>query len=883
MAAEVVGRGVELAAVEPFLARAGDGLAALVFEGEAGIGKSTIWEAAVETASARGWRVLSARPARSEQALTLGGLTDLLAGVDDDALADLPAPQRRALEIALLRVEPTGTAPDQRTLSVAVAGLLRLLARVDRPVLLAIDDAQWLDESTAAILAYALRRLADRPIALLAAVRTGAETPASDGLLAALPAETDRVHPRRADALASLHRLFQVRLGRSFPRLVLVRIEAASGGNPLYALEIASRALRDAASRPTPREPLPIPDEARRRSSRPACRGCRQPTRRDAPASAAAARTDGRDARTRAARHRRRPAARPSRTSWSRSTAARSGSAHPLFAQAVTSLGGGRPSFERPMSRWPGRRRPTTPAPATSRMRPTVRTRPSRRPSPRPPSDARLRGATLDAAIALPTGQPADAGGRRGAPPSIGPDSPPSACSSTCPSIVEADRILEARDRPRARPGPARAEALSLRAIIRYYHGRDPRGDRAGRAGPGRGRRRSRAPGDGARPPRRTSSCSSTSSGASGSSTRRFGSSRRRRTTTVDPDLARERPAAPARAALSLRWSRTDAAGEIERGMRPHLEPDGRSWEHEGADGLRVRARPHDGRSRPRDRDDPRADPGQVRAGRRRPVQLVSCPACWSSAATGRRRGATAEAGARGLRAGGRRDLPVVGPARPGARRGARRADGRGAAMRGARGWGWRSSAATSCPPIFHRHILGFVALSLGEWPRGRRAADVRRPRSPTAMRYAASGPVQAGGRPGRGGARRSGDVDRARAVVERLERGGPDRADAVGPRRRRPVVAALVDGGVAVTSTAAIAALDRALRRARRPADAVRAGRTLLAKGRLHRRRKEKRLADETLREALAIFESLGAPDWARRTGAELAGSGAGRTRRTR
>ena len=46
---------------------------------------------------------------------------------------------------------------------------------------------------------------------------------------------------------------------------------------------------------------------------------------------------------------------------------------------------------------------------------------------------------------------------------------------------------------------------------------------------------------------------------------------------------------------------------------------------------------------------------------------------------------------------------------------------------------------------------------------------------------------------------------------------------------------------------------------------------RTLLAKGRLHRRRKEKRLADETLREALAIFESLGAPDWARRTGAEL------------
>ena len=47
--------------------------------------------------------------------------------------------------------------------------------------------------------------------------------------------------------------------------------------------------------------------------------------------------------------------------------------------------------------------------------------------------------------------------------------------------------------------------------------------------------------------------------------------------------------------------------------------------------------------------------------------------------------------------------------------------------------------------------------------------------------------------------------------------------------------------------------------------------GRTLLAKGRLHRRRKEKRLADETLREALACFESLGAPDWVAKTRAEL------------
>ena len=47
--------------------------------------------------------------------------------------------------------------------------------------------------------------------------------------------------------------------------------------------------------------------------------------------------------------------------------------------------------------------------------------------------------------------------------------------------------------------------------------------------------------------------------------------------------------------------------------------------------------------------------------------------------------------------------------------------------------------------------------------------------------------------------------------------------------------------------------------------------GRTLLAKGRLHRRRKEKRLADETLREALACFDELGAPDWSAKAREEL------------
>ena len=90
MADEIVGRVAELGAVEPFLERAATGLAALALLGEAGIGKSTVWRAAVEEARVRGWLVLSSRPAQSERGMTLGGLIDLLGGVEDGALGGLP-------------------------------------------------------------------------------------------------------------------------------------------------------------------------------------------------------------------------------------------------------------------------------------------------------------------------------------------------------------------------------------------------------------------------------------------------------------------------------------------------------------------------------------------------------------------------------------------------------------------------------------------------------------------------------------------------------------------------------------------------------------------------------------------------------------------------
>src|SRR6266498_4630775 len=108
----VIGRESELTAVDRFLDALPSGACALVVEGEAGIGKTTVWEAGAARAAARGWRVLTARPVEVETKLSLATLADLLEPVVDGVIADLPEPQRRALEVALLRAEPETTDVD---------------------------------------------------------------------------------------------------------------------------------------------------------------------------------------------------------------------------------------------------------------------------------------------------------------------------------------------------------------------------------------------------------------------------------------------------------------------------------------------------------------------------------------------------------------------------------------------------------------------------------------------------------------------------------------------------------------------------------------------------------------------------------------------------
>src|SRR6185437_10237903 len=107
---EIVGRDVELGLADAFLADADEGVAGLVLEGAAGIGKSTLWLDVAEQARARGFRVLVARPAEAERELGHAALGDLLEGALDEVVSELSAPRRRALEGALLRaggrVEP---------------------------------------------------------------------------------------------------------------------------------------------------------------------------------------------------------------------------------------------------------------------------------------------------------------------------------------------------------------------------------------------------------------------------------------------------------------------------------------------------------------------------------------------------------------------------------------------------------------------------------------------------------------------------------------------------------------------------------------------------------------------------------------------------------
>lgn len=268
--AAVPGRDAELGRIEAWLHPGTENgpeppavRVALAIEGEPGIGKTTLWAEAVRRAREQGWQVLTCRPVPSDTGLPYTGLADLLRPLPDEVFGNLPPPQRRPLGVALLREEAGTGGLDPRAVGTALTALLGAVADTG-PLMLAVDDAQWLDPASARALAFAVRRLEERPVRLLAAVRIEAPQ-RNPGAFAALESSLGHQAIERLPAgplsVAAIHQVLLQGLGASFPRPVLVRVHRAAGGNPFYALETAREIHRIGA--PPPGRPLPIPGDHR--------------------------------------------------------------------------------------------------------------------------------------------------------------------------------------------------------------------------------------------------------------------------------------------------------------------------------------------------------------------------------------------------------------------------------------------------------------------------------------------------------------------------------------------------------------------------------------------------------------------------------------------
>jgi len=218
------GRDPERQEIEQALSRARSGISAtLVLVGEPGIGKTALLGYAAERAA--GMQLLRARGVESEAQIPFGSLLELIRPALT-LLGKIPEPQAAALEGALaLR---SGTGHDRFAVGAATLSLLAAYAE-QAPVAVLVDDAQWLDGSSAQALLFAFHRLLADPIAVLVAVREG-EPSLVDGV--DLP--TLRIGGLTSDEAATL-----------VPGLApeaAGRLHRATAGNPLALLELASDA-----------------------------------------------------------------------------------------------------------------------------------------------------------------------------------------------------------------------------------------------------------------------------------------------------------------------------------------------------------------------------------------------------------------------------------------------------------------------------------------------------------------------------------------------------------------------------------------------------------------------------------------------------------------
>ncbi|HEX6399813.1 MAG TPA: AAA family ATPase, partial [Actinomycetota bacterium] len=251
----IFGRTDELSVVATFFGGEPTGVQGLLIEGDAGIGKSTVWREAIRHAAGRS-RVLTSRASEAEARLSFAILGDLLVpSLDDEVLTRLPVGQRRGLEAALLLADPGQARPDPRAVGLAVLGILRALAERG-PLTIAVDDVQWIDGPSARTLAFAVRRLETEPITLVAARRSGTGSRELLDLARLVPA-LERITLGSLDE-ASLGRLLRRSLARELPPPLVKKIHERTAGNPFFAIEVA-RVLGGRSLSLRPGDPLPIP------------------------------------------------------------------------------------------------------------------------------------------------------------------------------------------------------------------------------------------------------------------------------------------------------------------------------------------------------------------------------------------------------------------------------------------------------------------------------------------------------------------------------------------------------------------------------------------------------------------------------------------------
>jgi DNA-binding NarL/FixJ family response regulator len=234
---QLVGRQAELRQIASLLDHADERGGALVVSGEPGIGKSALLYAARARASEHQLRVLKATGVQSEAVLAFAGLHQLLQPVLDN-VDELAGPQRDALLAAFGMTELS--APDPFLTALAALDLLSEAA-ARTPLLVIAEDAQWLDRSTADVLAFVARRLQYEPIVMLAAIREGFDSPLERAGLPSLQLE-----PLDPDCARAL-------LDSGAPDVsvaVRQRVLDEAAGNPLALVELpASFAQLNASAR----------------------------------------------------------------------------------------------------------------------------------------------------------------------------------------------------------------------------------------------------------------------------------------------------------------------------------------------------------------------------------------------------------------------------------------------------------------------------------------------------------------------------------------------------------------------------------------------------------------------------------------------------------